>query len=60
MKGYKTVVFAGFLAGISALSTDEMRTFLVDNLGISGSVVGAVVVYLRWMTTTPIFKKDET
>lgn len=59
MKGFKTVIFGVLLALISILSNAEMTAFFAEHLPVVGSAVGAVVVILRAITSSPIFKKDE-
>lgn len=59
MKGWKTVAFGVILALISVFSNQEMVNFITDHFPWVGGSVGTVIVALRFLTTTPIFKSDE-
>jgi hypothetical protein len=57
-KGWKTVVFGVLLALVSALSNEEMKQFLVENVEWIGSSIGTIVVVLRALTNSSIFSKE--
>lgn len=59
MKGYKTLVFGLLIAALSVLSNAEMQVFVADNLPALGSLTGTVIIILRAVTTSPIFKKEK-
>lgn len=59
MKGFKTVAFGVVLAALSILSNEEMRAFVAGYMPEIGSSIGAMIIFLRWLTTSPIFKKDQ-
>ena len=56
--GYKTFGMAVILGLITALSSAEMQVFIAENVTWLGPVLGTVIILLRALTTTPIFKKD--
>lgn len=58
MKGWKTVVFGAALALTSILSNPEMQVFVSENLPWLGGIAGAIVVGLRALTSSSIFKSD--
>lgn len=58
MPGFKTVLYGMVLALISIFSSDEMRAFIAENLPWFGTAAGGIVVILRALTSTPIFKKE--
>lgn len=65
MKGYKTIIF-GLLVTLLPLldyinSSDIFTQFISDpqKAKLATVAVGAMVVFLRSITTTPVFKKDE-
>ena len=54
--GYKTVVFGVLLALIAIFSSPDMQAYFADNLPWVGSLVGTIIVVLRAITTSSIFK----
>ncbi len=58
MKGWKTVGFAVLLGVTTTLSDAGMQQFVADNLPWVGSGLGAVIMALRALTSSPIFKKE--
>ena len=58
LRGYKTVIFAVLLGAVTALSNVEMQIFITQHIQWLGPFVGVLVVGLRALTVSPIFKKD--
>ncbi len=57
MKGWKTVAFGVIVAAITMLSGQEFQAFLGDHIPWLGALTGTIIVVLRALTTSPIFKK---
>ncbi len=57
-KGWKTVAFGVLLALISVFSSAEMQSFVAEYLPWIGGILGALVVFLRAITSSPIFKGE--
>jgi len=58
MKGFKTVAFGLLLALTSIFSSPEMATYFSENLPFVGTATGAIVVVLRGLTNSSIFKAE--
>jgi hypothetical protein len=58
MKGWKTVAFGIITALLAVFSSPEVQEFVAANLPEVGIFFGTVVVILRALTSSPIFKKD--
>ena len=56
MKGFKTVAFGVCLALISIFSNAEMQTFVAENLPAVGGITGTLVIVLRALTGSSVFK----
>ena len=54
--GWKTVAFGAALALISVLSSPEVQAFVGQHLPWVGGITGTLVVVLRAITNSPIFK----
>ncbi len=59
MKGYKTVFLGVLIAATGALSTPEMAAYVAAHLPWVGGGLGAAVVFLRFVTNSPIFKDED-
>lgn len=60
LTGWKTFIFAIALAVFGALEQFDFTQFLnEDNAGLVATIIGIVVMILRAITTSPIFKKSE-
>lgn len=57
MKGFKTTAFGVLTAAVSLLSGPEMTAWIAEYLPWVGTGVGLVVVWLRYVTDSPMFKK---
>lgn len=58
MKGFKTVAFGVMIAVLSVASSPEMQAFVAENLPTVGTALGTLVVVLRAVTNSPMFKKE--
>lgn len=66
LKGWKTVLFGALLVIgpdaldiLSQISAIDFSSFLPDSLAHRvTSIIGALVIVLRLVTSTPVFKKD--
>ncbi len=58
MKGWKTVLFGVLIAATGALATPEMQAFVAEHLPVVSGSLGAVIIGLRWLTNSSIFKKE--
>lgn len=56
MKGYKTVIFGVLLAVTSVLSNADMQAFIAAHVPAIGGSIGAIVIGLRAISTSSIFK----
>lgn len=59
MKGWKTVIFGLLLALISVFSSADMQAFFAEHVQWLGGLTGVIVIGLRAVTSSPIFKSDE-
>jgi len=57
IKGYKTVLFGLALALISIFSNEEMVLFISENVPVLGTFIGTIVIVLRALTSSAVFKK---
>lgn len=58
LTGFKTFAFAIALAIFGALETFDFTNFLdANNAGIVTTVIGAIVMLLRYVTKTSMFNK---
>lgn len=58
LRGYKTVIFAALLGVITMFSNADMQAFISMNVQWLGPLIGVLVMVLRALTVSPIFKKD--
>ena len=58
MKGLKTTAFGVLTALLSLLSTPEMAAWVAEYLPFVGTALGVAIVWLRYLTNSPIFKKE--
>lgn len=56
MKGWKTVAFGVLLAGVAILSNADMQAFISQHIPAIGGSLGVIVIALRAVTNTDIFK----
>lgn len=59
LSGYKTVVYGIALMLISILSNPAMAEFVAEHLPWVGGSAGAIVIILRAITTSTVFKKPQ-
>lgn len=59
MQGFKTVIFAILLALTSIFADPSMQAFVAEHLPWVGSSIAAILVVLRALTASSIFKKPE-
>ena len=57
VRGFKTFVFGAALVALAALSNDAVQAFIADNLAWLEAGTGTIVIILRALTNSPIFKK---
>jgi len=58
MKGFRSFGFGASVLLLAGLESAEFTTFISDNSGIFGALVGVGIMVLRAFTTSKIFKKD--
>lgn len=59
LQGYKTFIFSLVLVIFGALETFDFTQFLnAETAGVVTSIIGGVVMILRYITKTPLFNKD--
>ncbi len=58
LSGWKTVTFGLILALLSVFSNAEMTAWFAENLPAVGGSVGVIVVLLRAITNSDIFKSN--
>lgn len=56
MKGFKTIAFGLALGLVSLLSNPEMQAFIAQHIPSIGGSIGGMIIFLRFITTSPIFK----
>ncbi len=54
--GFKTVAFGVLIALIAIFSSPDMQAFFAENLPWLGGLVGTIIVVLRAVTDSSIFK----
>ena len=57
MKGYKTMLFGLLTAALAIFSNADMQLWFADNMELVGGAVGTVIIILRALTNSPMFKK---
>ena len=58
IKGFKTVAFGVLTAVLSLFSSPDMQAWVAEYLPFVGTALGVAVVWLRYLTNSPMFKKD--
>lgn len=58
MKGIKTFIFGALLILIAIFTNDAMKDFISQHIPAVGTSVGIIVIILRAITNSPIFKKS--
>jgi len=59
MKGWKTLIIGAIIAGLGALDAVELANVVPEEYaGAIVGVIGALIIWLRNLTTTPIGKAD--
>jgi len=56
MKGFKTFGYGILIALIAVISDETVKTFVNENFATVGSVLGGLVILLRSVTSSSIFK----
>ena len=57
VKGFKTTAFGVLIAALAVFSSPEMQTFFAEHMKMIGGGVGTIIVILRVLTDSPMFKK---
>lgn len=57
-KGFKTVVFGAAIGLIALFSSPEVQAFIAQHIPAIGGTVGGLVIVLRAITSSAIFKSD--
>jgi len=57
-QGFKTFIFGLFLVLLGGLESSEFTTFVAQHPGGFSSAVGTLIIVLRFLTKTSIFKKE--
>jgi hypothetical protein len=58
IKGFKTVVFGALTAALALLSTPGIAAWVAEYLPFVGTAFGIAVVWLRYLTNSPMFRKE--
>jgi len=58
MKGFKTTALGIATAALSLLSGPEMTAWVAEYLPFVGTGLGVGIVWLRYFTNSPMFKKS--
>ncbi|KKL90576.1 hypothetical protein LCGC14_1903260 [marine sediment metagenome] len=58
MKGWKTIAFGILVAVLGALSSADMQSWVLENFEWTTGGLGTIIVILRALTTSSIFKKE--
>jgi hypothetical protein len=58
MQGFKTFAFGITLVLLGGLQSQEFTDFVAQHPGGFSSAVGTIIIVLRFLTTTSIFKKE--
>ena len=57
MKGFKMFSFGLLTAALAVFSNDAMQAFFAEHMEMVGVSVGTVIIILRALTDSPMFKK---
>jgi len=57
MKGFKTILYGLLIAVTAVLADESVKAFVLENFEAIGASLGAGVMILRAITSSPIFKK---
>ncbi|KKM09344.1 hypothetical protein LCGC14_1722990 [marine sediment metagenome] len=57
VKGFKTIAFGVLTAVLAVFSSPEMQAFFAEHMKVIGGSVGTIIVVLRALTDSPMFKK---
>lgn len=57
VKGFKTIAFGILTAALAVFSSPEMQAFFAEHMKLIGGGVGTIIIILRALTDSPIFKK---
>lgn len=58
LKGWKTFVSGIVIAALAVFSNPDMQAFIAAHIPSIGGGIGALVIILRAITSTSIFKSD--
>ena len=58
LKGFKTVAFGAILALLAIFSDPDMQAWVAENIPAVGSVISVIIVTLRALTSSSIFKRE--
>lgn len=58
LAGWKMVIYGVAVALLSVFSSVEMQAYVAANLPWFGGISGLLIVILRAITSSPIFKKN--
>ena len=56
LAGFKTVIFGVVVAATAVFSNPEMQLFISEHIPAIGGAIGTIVVVLRAVTSSGIFK----
>lgn len=59
MQGFKTFLFGLALLLLGGAESVEFTNFISENAGAYSAAIGTLVIVLRAITKTPIFKKED-
>ena len=57
VKGYKTIAFGLLTAALAVFSSPDMQAFFAEHMDFIGAGVGTIIIVLRALTDSPMFKK---
>ncbi len=57
IKGWRTFSFGLIVALTSVLSSPDVQAFVSEYLPAVGGGIGGAIMFLRWLTASPIFKQ---
>ncbi len=57
--GFKTLAFGVILAATAIFSSVEVQAFIAEHIPSIGTFIGTVVIVLRAVTNSSIFKPNE-
>ncbi len=57
VKGFRTIAFGVLTAALAVFSSPEIQAFFAEHMELIGGGVGTIIIILRALTDSPMFRK---